>query len=580
MRVSNFASDNSKSAFKTEFRKVVEGTIQKMSKYTLGIDFGTLSARTVLMNCEDGSLAASATKAYPHAVMDKELPGGTPLPASWALEDADDYTLALKETIRKVMEDSGVSKEDVIGLSIDFTSCTVVAADEQKRALSSLERFRNRPHAYTKLWKHHGAQAQADEINELLTRKGLIDEPRYGGAVSPELLLPKVLQVLREDPEIYQAAYVFLEAGDWLTWNLTGELRRSGNMAAYKAMWTPEEGYISKELLLELDQGLGDFVEGKLRGEICPAGGCIGCLTREWADQLGLMAGIAVGASIIDSHAGMPGSGICRKGQMMLVLGTSSVELLLSDQPYASNGVVGAVKGAIMPGYYSLEAGIAAIGDMYGWFADGFVSSAYEKEALSKGQNIHQLLSGKAAALEPGASGLLALDWWNGNKTPYVNGDLSGVLVGLTLQTKPEEIYRALIEATAFGTRMIMEEFMKSHAQVDEVIVSGGIPEKNPLVLRIFTDVLNRPVKVSASDQTAALGSAMYAAAAAGKEAGGYESVADAAQVLARLKDEVYLPDPAHAAVYDRLFDLYRDLVDCFNPGKMRILTGLRTMKR
>ncbi len=550
-----------------------------MSKYTLGIDYGTLSARTVLMNCEDGSVAASATKAYPHAVMDRELPDGTPLPAAWALEDAEDYILALKETVRKVMKDSGVPKEDVIGLSIDFTSCTVVAADDQKSALSSLEEFRNRPHAYTKLWKHHGAQAQADEINDLLTRKGLIDEPRYGGAISPELLLPKVLQVLREDPEIYQTAYVFLEAGDWLTWNLTGELRRSGNMAAYKAMWTPEEGYIPKEILLELDPGLENLIEEKLRGEICPAGGCIGHLTKEWADQLGLLPSIAVGASIIDSHAGMPGSGICQKGQMMLVLGTSSVELLLSDQPYASNGVVGAVRGAIMPGYYSLEAGIAAIGDMYGWFADGFVPVDYAKETEAKGQNIHQLLSEKADALKPGASGLLALDWWNGNKTPYVNGDLSGVLVGLTLQTKPEEIYRALIEATAFGTRMIMEEFMKSGAKVDEVIVSGGIPEKNPLVLRIFTDVLNRPVKVSASDQTAALGSAMYAAAAAGKETGGYDSVADAARALAKLKDEVYLPDAEHAKTYDRLFGLYRELAACFDPKKMRVLTELREMR-
>ena len=551
-----------------------------MGKYTLGIDYGTLSARTVLMNCENGSVAASAVKAYPHAVMDRNLPDGTTLPAAWALEDAEDYILALKETVRKVMEDSRIPAEDVIGLSIDFTSCTVVAADEQKRALSSLAQYRSRPHAYTKLWKHHGAQAQADEINELLTAKGMIDEPRYGGAISPELLLPKVLQVLREDPEIYQAAFVFLEAGDWLTWNLTGELRRSGNMAAYKAMWTPEEGYIPKEVLLELDPGLENLIEEKLRGEICPAGGCIGHLTEEWAKELGLMPGIAVGASIIDSHAGMPGSGICRKGQMMLVLGTSSVELLLSDQPYASNGVVGAVRGAIMPGYYSLEAGIAAIGDMYGWFAEGFASSAYEREAASKGQNIHQLLSEKAAALQPGASGLLALDWWNGNKTPYVNGDLSGVLAGMTLQTKPEEIYRALIEATAYGTRMIMEEFMKSGAQVDEVIVSGGIPEKNPLVLRIFTDVLNRPVRVSASDQTAALGSAMYAAAAAGEAAGGYASVAQAAKALARLKEDTYQPDPAHARTYDRLFGLYRELVECFDPRKMRVLRELREMKQ
>ena len=550
-----------------------------MIKYTLGIDYGTLSARTVLMNCADGSVAASATMAYPHAVMDRNLPDGPSLPAAWALQDAEDYILALKKTVWDVMVSSGVLKEDVIGLSIDFTSCTVVAADEQKRALSSLDRFRNRPHAYTKLWKHHGAQAQADEINALLTRKGMIDEPRFGGAISPELLLPKVLQVLREDPEVYQAASVFLEAGDWLTWNLTGQLRRSGNMAAYKAMWTPEEGYLSKDLLMELDPGLEDLVEEKLRGEICPAGGCIGRLNCEWADILGLVPGTAVGASIIDSHAGMPGSGICRKGQMMLVLGTSSVELLLSDQPYSSSGVVGAVCGAIIPGYYSLEAGLAAVGDMYGWFADGFAPESYAAEAASAGKNLHQLLSEKAQALRPGDSGLLALDWWNGNKTPYVNGDLSGVLAGLTLQTRPEEIYRALIEATAYGTRMIMEEFMKSGAAVDEVIVSGGIAEKNPLVLSIFTDVLNRPVKISASDQTAALGSAMYAAAAAGVDAGGFSSVAEAAEALARLKDKVYLPDPSHAEVYDRLYGLYRELVECFDPRKMRVLTELREMR-
>ena len=351
-------------------------------------------------------------------------------------------------------------------------------------------------------------------------------------------------------------------------------------MAAYKAMWTPEEGYLPKDVLMELDPGLENLVEEKLRGEITPAGGCIGSLTKEWAGKLGLMPGIAVGASIIDSHAGMPGSGICRKGQMMLVLGTSSVQLLLSDQPYASHGVVGAVRGAIMPGYYSLEAGLAAVGDMYGWFAEGSVPSSYEKEAAGKGVSLHQLLSQKASSLRPGSSGLLALDWWNGNKTPYVDADLSGVIIGLTLQTKPEEIYRALIEANAFGTRMIMEEFMKSGAKVEEVIVSGGIAWKNPLVLRIFTDVLNRPVKVSASDQTAALGSAMYAAAAAGEAAGGFADVAKAAGALAKLKDEVYLPEEESVRAYDRLFGLYRELAECFDPGKTDILRKLREMKR
>ena len=557
------------------------GIVMKRDKYTLGIDYGTLSARTVLMNCADGSVAASASMAYPHAVMDRVLPDKvTQLPANWALEYPDDYILTLEHTVREVMEQSLVPPEDVIGLSIDFTSCTVVVSDEQKRPLCDLEEFRSRPHAYAKLWKHHGAQDEADEINRVLTGQGLIDQPKYGGAISPELLLPKILEVLHDDPEIYERSYAFLEAGDWMTWNLTGELKRSGNMAAYKAMWSPEDGYVPQTVLDELDPRLCDLISGKLRGEICPAGGCIGRLTDEWAGRLGLKPGIAVGASIIDSHAGMPGSGIYGPGQLMLVLGTSSVELLLSDHPHAENGVVGSVRGAIMPGYYSLEAGLAAVGDMYGWFVDGFVPASYLDAAQKEGMNLHQYLSALAQKAEPGDSGLLALDWWNGNKTPYVNGDLSGVLLGLTLHTRPEEIYRALIEANAFGTRMIMEEFMKSGASVDEVIVSGGIAEKNPFVLRVFTDVLKRPVRISASDQTAALGSAMYAAAAAGEEAGGYASVADAARTLAKLKEEVYVPDPKNAEIYDRLYALYCEAVKRFDPKENPVLKALKEMRR
>ena len=290
--------------------------------------------------------------------------------------------------------------------------------------------------------------------------------------------------------------------------------------------------------------------------------------------------GIAVGASVIDSHAGLPGSGIYRPGQMMLVLGTSSVQLLLSDHPYAGNGVVGCVRGAIMPGYYSLEAGLAAVGDQYGWFTNNCVPRQYHEAAEREGMNLHQYLSSLAAKKHAGDSALLALDWWNGNKTPYVNGSLSGLLVGLTLQTKPEEIYRALIEATAYGSRMIMEEFMKSGADVDEIIVSGGIAEKNPLVLEIFANVLKRPMKISASDQTAALGSAMYAAAAAGAEAGGYDSIAQASRALAKLKDTVYKPDPEEAAVYDRLYALYRELVQTFDPKKNPVMLRLHELRK
>ena len=551
-----------------------------MNKYTLGIDYGTLSVRTVLMNCRDGSVAAVSTMPYPHAVMDRILPDGkTVLPANWALQYPADYLQVLTHTVREVMGESGVSSEDVIGLSIDFTSCTVVASDDQKRPLCDLEEFQSRPHAYAKLWKHHGAQPEADRINDLLKELGLIDEPKYGGAVSPELMLPKILEVAEEDPQIYDAASVFLEAGDWLTWNLTGELKRSGNMAAYKAMWTPEDGYIPQEILDRLHPSFQNLLTEKLRGEICPSGGRIGTLNAEWAQILGLKEGTAVGVSVIDSHAGMPGSGIYRPGQMMLVLGTSSVQLLLSDHPYAGNGVVGCVRGAIMPGYYSLEAGQAAVGDLYGWFADNCVPANYREKAEQEGMNLHQYLSFLAAKQRPASSAILALDWWNGNKTPYVNGDLTGLLVGLTLQTRPEEIYRALIEATAYGSRMIMEEFIKSGAGVDEIIVSGGIAEKNPLVLEIYANVLKRPMKISASDQTAALGSAMYAAAAAGAELGGFDSVAEASRSLAKLKETVYEPDAEDAAVYDRLSALYRELAAAFDPKENPVMRRLRDLR-
>ena len=555
-----------------------------MPEYTLGIDFGTLSGRTVLMNCANGMIVASAAMDYPHGVIDRCLPDGrTLLPDDWALEYPADYLLVLEKTVREVMERSKVSGEDVVGLSLDFTSCTVVAADETKRPLCELEGFESRPHAYAKLWKHHGAQREADLINGLLSEKGMIHEPRFGGAVSPELLLPKILEVAQEDPQIYEKAFVFMEAGDWLTWILTDELKRSGNMAAYKAMWTEEEGYLSRELLEEMHPLFRNLVTEKLKGEICPAGGRIGSLTKEWAARLGLRSGIAVGASIIDSHAGLPGSGVYRPGQMMLVLGTSSVELLLTDHPYAEHGVVGGVRGAIMPGYYALEAGLAAVGDMYGWFVDGYIPLSYQAKAKENGMNLHQYLSSLAKDLYPGASGLLALDWWNGNKSPYVNGSLSGVLVGLTLHTRPEEIYRALIEATAYGTRLIMEEFMKSGAEVDEVIVSGGIAEKNPLVLEIFADVLRRPLKISSSEQTAAFGSAMYAAAAAGSEAGGYASITEASAALAKLKDIQYQPDEERAQIYDQLYAAYCELVKAFDPEKnpvMRILNGLKRGKQ
>ncbi len=550
-------------------------------KYVIGLDYGTLSGRAVVAEADTGAILSQAVKEYFHGVMDRELPCGVRLDVDWALEHPQDYLDVLKETVPAAVRQAEVSPEDIIGLAIDFTASTVLPIDQDGTPLCLLPEFENRPHAYVKLWKHHAAQPEADEINALLTERGEIDLPRYGGKISSELMLPKAFQILKEDPEIYERADQILEAGDWLTLVLTGSRRRSASMAGYKAMWMEDEGYPGHDFLKALDPRLETYVEDKLTTDICPMGGRIGVLTEAWAETLGLLPGTAVGASIIDSHVGLPGCGIAKPGQMMLILGTSSVQLALSETPYSGEGVCGAVKGGIMPGYYALESGLAGVGDIFGWFVDNCVPASYKEAAKAEGLGIHEYLTRLAGKLAPGESGLLALDWWNGNKTPFVSVDLSGMIVGCTLATLPEEIYRTLIEATGFGTRLIMEAF--EHAvPVNEIRACGGIAEKNPMLMQIFADITNREIKVSASDQTAALGAAMYAAVAAGSEKGGYDSIFDAAEAMSRMREESYRPIPEHVAVYEALYQEYCRLKDYFgkkNPV-MKRLKQLRQKNR
>lgn len=551
-------------------------------KYTIGLDYGTTSGRALLVACDNGEEIAVSVMEYKNAVMDKTLPDGkTPLGVNWALQNPMDYIEVLAFTVRDVMEKSGVSKDDIIGVSIDFTCCTVLPVDKNKIPMCEHDKYRSRPHAYAKLWKHHAGQKQADYINRYLKEKELIDLPRFGGGVgiSSELLLPKVLQIVDEDYEIYKEMDQFLEAGDWLAQLLTDTKRRSANMAGYKAMWHPEEGYPSKSFFRDIDPRIENIVDEKLGRDICQPGEKMGGMCQVWAERLGLNAGTAVAASIIDAHAGLPGSGITKPGQMMLVIGTSTVQLVLGDKCYSGKGVCGAIKGAIIPGYYSLESGLAAVGDMFSWFTKNGVPASYESEAAAKGMNIHQYLAFKASQLKPGQSGLLAIDWWNGNKTPFVNGDLSGVIFGYTLLTKPEEIYRALIEATAYGTNLILEICEESGTPVDEIIASGGITNKNPMLMQIYADVTNREIKLSASDQTGALGSAMYAAVAAGKSCGGYGTMFEAAAAMGRLKETAYTPIPENVAVYKELYAEYKKMVELLGPDNCDTVKKLKTLR-
>jgi len=548
-------------------------------KYVIGLDFGTKSGRALIVDSRTGETIAQSVKEYPHGVMDSRLPDGTTvLGAEWFLQHPGDYIDVLESTTREALGAAGIRGADVIGLSIDFTACTILPVDRSATPLCFQERFAHRPHAYVKLWKHHAAQSQAKEIDELLAAEGLLDSPRFGGKVSSELMLPKILQIVEEDPEIYDEADSILEASDWLTRLLTGETKRSGSTAAYKAMWQEGEGYPPPRLLKALNPRLERLAEQKLAGEICPVGKKLGELNAEWAGRLGLQRGTAVGASVIDAHAGLPGCGITRPGQMMLILGTSSVQAVLSERGYSGEGVLGGVKGGIIPGYYAWESGLAGVGDMLEWFVTNSAPAAYKAKADSEGASLYQYLSARMQDARPGSSGLLAIDWWSGNKTPFVDADLSGLVLGYTMKTKPEEVYRALVEATGFGTRMIMDAFREGGEKIDEIYACGGIAEKDAALMQIYADITGCEIKVSASEQTCALGATMYASVAAGAARGGYDTVAEAAAAMSRIRDEPYKPNGANAAIYGRLYGIYEDMYAYFGGegSPMKRLKGIR----
>jgi L-ribulokinase len=549
-------------------------------RYALGIDFGTESGRAVLVDARNGAELASSVYRYANGVIDTNLPStGARLPPEWALQDPADYIRTLTETIPSVLRQAAVSAEDVIGLGIDFTACTMLPVDASGQPLSFDPRFAGQPHAWVKLWKHHAAQPEADQVNRTASERSESFLARYGGKISSEWLIPKILQIVNEAPEIYAAAARFMEAADWVILQLSGAERRNACTAGYKAIWDKDGGYPAADYFAALHPQLRDLVASKLSQDIYPQGQRAGGLTPRMAQQIGLRPGTAVAVANVDAHVSVPACTVVEPGKMVMVMGTSICHMVLGTEKLMVPGMCGVVEDGILPGYFGYEAGQSAVGDIFAWFVDTCVPPEYHAEAQQRGVDIHALLESRAAELRPGESGLLALDWWNGNRSVLVDVDLSGLLLGGTLLTRPEEIYRALIEATAFGTRMIVDNFLEHGVPVDDLYACGGLPEHNQLLMQIYADVTGKDIRVSASNQTAALGSAMFGAVAAGAAAGGYDDIVQAAASMARLKPEVYRPDPAAHAVYDRLYAEYRRLHDYFGRGENSVMKTLKAIR-
>jgi L-ribulokinase len=535
------------------------------TKYTIGLDYGTNSVRTLIVNVANGRKVASAVWNYTHGTQGVILARDPNL----ARQHPADYVTGAEITIKKALALAkravrGFKPDQIIGIGVDTTGSTPLPVDRHGHPLAFDRRFAKNPAAMAWLWKDHTGVAEAGEITHLARKI----RPQYlakcGGTYSSEWFFSKILHCLRTSPEVFDAAHLWAECADWVPAMLTGteapdQLTVGVCAAGHKGMFNDAwGGYPDAEFLSQLDPKMGEL-RSRLPSKAHTIDRAVGGLTADWAKRTGLPAGLPVAVGAFDAHLGGVGSGIA-PGTLVKIIGTSTCDMMvvpLGDKLADIPGLCGIVPGSILPGYFGLEAGQSAVGDIFNWFVNYI-------QPLGKKAGSHEALSAAAAKLAPGESGLLALDWNNGNRTVLVDQRLTGLLLGQTLYTTPAEIYRALIEATAFGALTIINRFEEYGVKVEQIVNCGGIAEKNPLVMQIYADVTGRPIKISRSGQTCALGAAIAGAVVAGKPAGGYANYADAQKAMTGLKSRVFQPNPAAHAVYKELYSLYRKLHDAF----------------
>ena len=558
-------------------------TVDGSEDYVIGVDYGTLSGRAVVVRVRDGRELGNGVFDYPHAVVSDALPEDTAgaagettarLAGEWALQVPNDYRDVLRNAVPAAVADAGIDPAAVVGIATDFTACTMVPAKADGTPLNEVPGFADRPHAYVKLWRHHAAQPQADRINQLAAERGEDWLPRYGGLISSEWEFAKGLQLLEEDPDASAAIDHWVEAADWIVWQLCGRYVRNACTAGYKGIY--QDGhYPSEDFLAALNPQFKDFVSAKLEHTIGRLGDAAGHLTAEAAGWTGLPEGIAVAVGNVDAHVTAPAARAVDPGQLVAIMGTSTCHVMNGDELREVPGMCGVVDGGIVDGLWGYEAGQSGVGDIFGWFTRNGVPPEYHRAAAAKGLDIHEYLTELASRQAIGEHGLIALDWHSGNRSVLVDHELSGIVVGQTLATRPEDTYRALLEATAFGTRTIVDAFRNSGVPVKEFIVAGGLL-KNKLLMQIYADITGLQLSTIGSAQGPALGSAIHAAVAAGK----YADIREASAAMGAEPGDVYTPIPKNVAAYEELFQEYRTLHDYFGRGGNDVMHRLKSIQR
>lgn len=543
------------------------GALTVSNEVTIGVDFGTLSARAVVVRVDDGAELGVGEQPYAHGVLDRTLPGSErPLGPAWALQDPADWVQSLGAAVRQALAVAGTDPGDVLAIGTDFTACTVLPATADGVPLCELPAWREHPHAWPKLWKHHAAQAHADRINELAHERGERWIGRYGGKISAEWEYAKALQVLEEDPAVWAATERWIEGADWIVWQLTGTETRNRCTAGYKGIYQ-DGAYPDREFLAALNPDFADFPDTRLPLPLADLGTAAGGLCAAAAELTGLAVALPVAVGNVDAHVTAPAACAVRAGQLLAVMGTSTCHVLNSDRLAEVEGMCGVVEGGIVDGLYGYEAGQSAVGDIFAWWTGTAVPAEYVERAEQHGESVHELLARLGDGQPVGSHGLLALDWMGGNRSVLVDHRLSGVLVGLTLDTRAPDVYRALLEATAFGTRRIIDSFEQAGVPVTELVVAGGLI-RNQVLMQVYADVCGRPLSVSGSEQGPALGSAIHAAVAAGA----YPDVVTASRSMGRVRTAAYEPDPARHKAYTALYEDYCVLHHYF--GRAREVTA------
>ena len=526
-------------------------------KYSIGLDFGTLSARAVIADVTDGkTMPYESVFEYPHAII--QSINGEPLPSGYALQHPQDYVDALEFLIPDLLKNNNIDKNSVIGIGIDFTDCTVFPINEDLIPLCCLEEYKCEPHAYAKLWKHHTKEkyAKAIEAAALAYDSSILSVT--GGKMTSEFLIPKLYEIFCEAPRVYANTYKFILAGDYIASLLIG--KKAIHSKAYSAkQHYNDTQFPSKEFFASIDPAFKDVYEEKTVTKLSSVELPVGTLCREWAEKTGLSESVSIAAPILDAHSAICASGIA-SGRIVLTLGTSAVVETLTNKATNIDGVLATSYESVAKECYTIEAGLAAMGDLFDWFVKSCVSESYHQKAKNAEMNIHQYLRSRAKSQEVGAHKLIALDWFNGSRSIVLNNDLSGVIVGLRLSTKPEDIYRALIESTAFGIRRIFDCFRSQGIKIESVSATGGIALKDPMLMQIYASVLNIPIDCLASTQATALGSAIYGAVAGGA----YSSVKEASQAMHSPTLRTYQPIKKDNEKYEKIYAHYLDLCEYF----------------